>query len=71
MNLFFFPSIWPLLMDTLSVLVQRTPKEIEYELPIAYQRVSLFPYYFIKRNTQLEPPDELNFLLALHNSNSQ
>jgi len=33
-------SIWPLLMDTLSVLIQRTPKEIEYELPIAYQRVS-------------------------------
>lgn len=33
-------SIWPLLLDTLSVLMQRTPKEIEYELPIAYQRVS-------------------------------
>lgn len=33
-------SIWPLLMDTLSVLMQRTPKEIEYELPIAYQRIS-------------------------------
>jgi len=33
-------SIWPLMMDTLSVLMQRTPKEIEYELPIAYQRIS-------------------------------
>jgi len=32
-------SIWPLLMDSMSVLMQRTPKEIEYELPIAYQRV--------------------------------
>jgi zinc transporter 5/7 len=32
-------SIWPLLMDSMSVLMQRTPREIEYELPIAYQRV--------------------------------
>lgn len=32
-------SIWPLLLDSMSVLMQRTPKEIEYELPIAYQRV--------------------------------
>lgn len=32
-------SIWPLLMDSMSILMQRTPKEIEYELPIAYQRV--------------------------------
>ena len=26
-------------MDSMSILMQRTPKEIEYELPIAYQRV--------------------------------
>jgi len=32
-------SIWPLLLDSMSVLMQRTPREIEYELPIAYQRV--------------------------------
>lgn len=32
-------SIWPLLMDSMSVLMQRTPREIEYELPVAYQRV--------------------------------
>jgi len=32
-------SIWPLLLDSMSILMQRTPKEIEYELPIAYQRV--------------------------------
>ncbi|XP_057298833.1 zinc transporter 7-like [Hydractinia symbiolongicarpus] len=33
-------SIWPLLLDSMSILMQRTPKEIEYELPITYQRVS-------------------------------
>jgi len=33
-------SIWPLLFDTMTMLMQRTPKEIEYELPTAYQRVS-------------------------------
>jgi len=33
-------SIWPLLLDSMSILMQRTPKEIEYDLPIAYQKVS-------------------------------
>lgn len=33
-------SIWPLLLESMSILMQRTPREIEYELPIAYQRVS-------------------------------
>nr|XP_047123352.1 zinc transporter 7 [Hydra vulgaris] len=33
-------SIWPLLMDSMSILMQRTPKDLEYELPLAYQRVS-------------------------------
>lgn len=32
-------SIWPLLLESMSILMQRTPKEIEYELPIAYQRI--------------------------------
>ena len=31
----------------MSILMQRTPKEIEYELPIAYQRVGSGNYYFI------------------------
>ena len=30
----------------MSILMQRTPKEIEYELPIAYQRVGSEKYYW-------------------------
>eukprot|EP00794_Sanderia_malayensis_P008180 gene8180-9057_t len=33
-------SIFPLLFDSGAVLMQRTPIEIEHQLPIAYQRVS-------------------------------
>ena len=29
----------------MSILMQRTPKEIEYELPIAYQRVGSENYF--------------------------
>ena len=39
-----FFSTFPLLIDSAAVLMQRTPIEIQRQLPIAYQRVSIRDY---------------------------
>jgi len=39
-SILIFISTFPLLLESASVLMQRTPVEIERQLPIAYQRVS-------------------------------
>lgn len=38
--LFFFPSIVPLLKESIGILMQRTPPSLENALPQCYQRVS-------------------------------
>ena len=42
-------STFPLLLESASVLMQRTPVEIERQLPIAYQRVS----FLVMNNTPI------------------
>ena len=41
MDVFLISSVVPLLRDSVGILMQRTPKDLDLALPGCYQRVSL------------------------------